>query len=150
VWHNGGTAGYLSFAGYNAARRVAVVVLSNSALPVDDIGFHLLAPELPLRPPALPAWVSLKEVLLPADALAAYVGVYRLTPDDTFTITRDGPRLAVEPTGELKRTLYAERPDEFFIRGNARFRFQRDSTGRVSALVLRQTGREQVAPRSTP
>ena len=53
VWHNGGTGGYRTFAGFTATERLGVVVLSNSNTSVDDVGFHLLDPTIPLRP-ALP------------------------------------------------------------------------------------------------
>ena len=48
VWHNGGTGGYRSFLGLDKARRRAVVVLTNSAVGVDDVGRHLLDASLPL------------------------------------------------------------------------------------------------------
>jgi len=49
VWHNGGTAGYRTFAGVDPARKLGVVVLTNSGgTGSDDIGFHLLNPALPL------------------------------------------------------------------------------------------------------
>jgi D-alanyl-D-alanine-carboxypeptidase/D-alanyl-D-alanine-endopeptidase len=50
VWHNGGTGGYRSWAGFVASRRMAVVVLTNSGgAGADDIGLHLLDSTLPLR-----------------------------------------------------------------------------------------------------
>jgi hypothetical protein len=53
VYHNGGTAGYRAFAGVVPSRMIGVVVLTNSGgAGADDIGFHLLNPELPLAPPA--------------------------------------------------------------------------------------------------
>jgi CubicO group peptidase (beta-lactamase class C family) len=48
VWHNGGTAGYRTFAAFDPNREVGVVVLTNSGQSADDIGFHLLDPSLPL------------------------------------------------------------------------------------------------------
>jgi CubicO group peptidase (beta-lactamase class C family) len=42
VWHNGGTGGYHSFIGFSPHRKVGVVVLSNSASSIDDIGQHVL------------------------------------------------------------------------------------------------------------
>jgi CubicO group peptidase (beta-lactamase class C family) len=42
VWHNGGTAGYRTFAGFDPDRDVGVVVLSNRSNSVDRIGMHLL------------------------------------------------------------------------------------------------------------
>ncbi len=41
-WINGGTEGFRSFIGLNHDRQIAVVILSNSANPVDDIGFKVL------------------------------------------------------------------------------------------------------------
>jgi CubicO group peptidase (beta-lactamase class C family) len=50
IWHNGGTAGYRTFAGFDPDRRIAVVVLGNrgDAAAVDRIGMHLLNPSRPL------------------------------------------------------------------------------------------------------
>ena len=42
VWHNGGTWGFRSFAAAVPQRRVAVVVLSNTARSVDRLGFALV------------------------------------------------------------------------------------------------------------
>lgn len=42
IWHNGGTGGFRTFAGFNKANRVGVVVLSNAAQSVDLIGMQLL------------------------------------------------------------------------------------------------------------
>src|SRR5690606_18975661 len=52
VWHNGITAGFRSFAGYDAKTGNGVVLLSSmvTAAGIEDIGFHLLDPTLTLRP----------------------------------------------------------------------------------------------------
>jgi CubicO group peptidase (beta-lactamase class C family) len=44
VWHNGGTGGFSSFAGFRPDTATAVVVLTNRAPqpPPDQIGFRLL------------------------------------------------------------------------------------------------------------
>jgi serine-type D-Ala-D-Ala carboxypeptidase/endopeptidase len=42
LFHNGGTGGFRSFAGFVPATRTAVVVLSNSARSVDALGFRIL------------------------------------------------------------------------------------------------------------
>jgi serine-type D-Ala-D-Ala carboxypeptidase/endopeptidase len=49
IWHNGGTGGYMTFAGFVKETGEGVVVLTNSKESVDDIGFHLLNPESTLR-----------------------------------------------------------------------------------------------------
>lgn len=45
IWHNGGTGGYRTFAGFIKGGDMGVVVLSNSNVSVDDVGVHLLHPE---------------------------------------------------------------------------------------------------------
>ncbi len=51
VWHNGGTGGYCSFAGFIKGGDLGVVVLSNSNENVDDIGMHVLNPKAELEQP---------------------------------------------------------------------------------------------------
>jgi serine-type D-Ala-D-Ala carboxypeptidase/endopeptidase len=55
VWHNGGTGGYRTFAGFEPSRKIGVVVLTNSGgAGADDIGFHLLDADLALAPRPAP------------------------------------------------------------------------------------------------
>ena len=42
VWHNGGTWGFRSFAGFAPSRGTAAVVLSNTARAVERLGFRLV------------------------------------------------------------------------------------------------------------
>ncbi len=41
IWHNGGTAGFSSFIGFDPQRKLGVVVLGNSAARVDPLAFDL-------------------------------------------------------------------------------------------------------------
>ena len=43
IWHNGGTGGYRTWFGFDKARKVAAIVLTNSALANDDLGLELVA-----------------------------------------------------------------------------------------------------------
>ena len=49
VWHNGGTGGYRSFAGFVPAKKSAVVVLCNTSVDCDDIGRHALESRWPVN-----------------------------------------------------------------------------------------------------
>ncbi len=40
IWHNGGTGGFRTFAGFDPEKKTAVVVLTNSTQGADDLGFH--------------------------------------------------------------------------------------------------------------
>jgi D-alanyl-D-alanine-carboxypeptidase/D-alanyl-D-alanine-endopeptidase len=52
LWHNGGTAGFRSFAGFRPSNGTAVIMLTNSGgQGEDDVGFHLLNPAFPLAQP---------------------------------------------------------------------------------------------------
>ena len=42
VWHNGGTGGYRTWMGFDAQRKIAAVVLTNSSQGADDLGYALL------------------------------------------------------------------------------------------------------------
>lgn len=42
IWHNGGTAGYRSFCGFIKNQQTGIVVLSNSASDVDELGISIL------------------------------------------------------------------------------------------------------------
>jgi CubicO group peptidase (beta-lactamase class C family) len=55
LWHNGGTGGFRSFAGFHEGTKRGVIVLSNSSVGVDEIGIHLLDPSAPLAPPERPS-----------------------------------------------------------------------------------------------
>lgn len=49
TWHNGGTGGFRTFIGMDVQNHRGVIVLSNSTISPDDIGFHLLVPQIPLE-----------------------------------------------------------------------------------------------------
>jgi serine-type D-Ala-D-Ala carboxypeptidase/endopeptidase len=50
IWHNGGTGGYRSFLGFNADRNIGVVILSNSSVGFDDLGYVALREDTRLAP----------------------------------------------------------------------------------------------------
>ncbi len=63
IWHNGGTGGYRSFAGFIKGGDKGVVVLTNSDMGVDDIGIHLLHAESPLNTPLPSIGVAVRKIL---------------------------------------------------------------------------------------
>ena len=141
-WHNGGTGGYHTFIGFAPRTKMGVVVLSNDAPGIDDIGFHILNPAMPL------ATVRVA-IAMPAESLEAYVGTYQLAPTFAITIRRNGAGLEAQATGQGANPIFPSARDEFFFKVvEARVSFQRDSTGKVMRLVLHQGGRDMPAPRS--
>jgi D-alanyl-D-alanine-carboxypeptidase/D-alanyl-D-alanine-endopeptidase len=153
IWHNGGTGGYRSFAGFDPKARTGVVVLTNvsTLVGVDDLGFHLLDPDSALLPPDSPMLRPPKkrtEITLDPNVLEKYVGKYEFAPNVVFTITRKDNQLYAQLTGQGTAEIYPESETEFFSRVvDAQIIFKTDDKGRVNALVLRQLGQDQMALR---
>jgi hypothetical protein len=149
VWHNGGTAGYRTFIGYDPAARVGVVVLSNAGTQAgpDDIGRHLLDVELPLLgQQAAPR--TRTEVSVDPQVLDKYVGRYQLAPSAIITMTREGSQMFTQLTGQPKFEIFAESEKEFFLKVvDAQLTFEADASGKAVAVVLHQNGVNQRAPR---
>jgi serine-type D-Ala-D-Ala carboxypeptidase/endopeptidase len=140
-WHNGGTGGFASFAGFTDDGRRAVVLLSNKGgQTVDALGLHLLNPASPLPE-------VLREVTLAPGALDEYIGRYALTPQAAFTVARDGTSISATLPGQNPTSLLAYQPDRFFAKGvDAQVSFERRD-GRVVALTLHQGGQHLRARR---
>lgn len=79
-------------------------------------------------------------IALPAARLDEYVGVYRLTPEVTYTIRRDGDQLLARRTGREETKLLAEAGDVFFVPGQPRLRtiFRRGPDGKITGFVERR------------
>ena len=137
VWHNGKSGGYSSFAGFDASSRVGVVVLSNSAASIDDIGFHLLLPASPL----IPVVPARGEIPLTPAVLDRYVGEYELIPTLHIVVTREGSQLFLQATGQGRLPVFASSEGEFFYKSvDAQVSFEVDASSRTTALVLHQNG----------
>jgi D-alanyl-D-alanine-carboxypeptidase/D-alanyl-D-alanine-endopeptidase len=143
VWHNGGTGGYRTFLGLMPARKIAVVVMTNSAgAGSDDIGMHLLNPVLPLAAKPTPPRQHTAIDLAP-DILSRYVGVYQLAIGISLDITLEGRMLYVQPAGQAKLRLLAETETNFFVNeADVQFSFVRDAQGAVTGIVLHQGGQD--------
>ncbi len=148
-WHNGGTGGYRSFAGFDPVKKTAVVVLCNSSFDIDDIGRHILNPAFPAASFTPPKQRT--EIALEATVLAEHAGEYTLAPTFAILITADGQHLYAQATGQPRFELFAEKKDEFFLKVvDAQISFVRDDAGKVTHLVLHQNGLNQKAPRKAP
>lgn len=144
VWHNGGTGGYRTFAGFDPDREVGVVVLTNSTEGADDIGFHLLNEELePAPAPTPPAERVVVEVA--PEILERYAGEYELRADFTVTVTFDERGLRMQPTGQPRFPMFAESETEFFLRAAPVDITFIVEDGEVTGLDLVQGGQTQRA-----
>jgi CubicO group peptidase (beta-lactamase class C family) len=135
VWENGQTAGYRAFIGYVPKKRIGVVVLSNSANTIDDIGVHILDKDSPLR-------VLHREAEIKPAQLDNYVGHYQVNDNFALNVTRDGNKLYVQGTGQPRAELFFMGDDQFFLRVvNGTVIFQTDGSGRARSLSLTQNGK---------
>jgi D-alanyl-D-alanine-carboxypeptidase/D-alanyl-D-alanine-endopeptidase len=134
VWHNGGTGGYRSFLGLTDDRRRGVIVLSDSAVSVDDLGFATLEADAPLSP-------VFKEAALPEASLNDYVGTFKLGTNFLLKVFRMKDGLYARATGQSAIPIFPSAPNEFFARvGGISLSFTRDAAGAVTGLTLHQNG----------
>jgi hypothetical protein len=111
------------------------------SLVLHQNGVDQRAPRGELPPPPV-------EVVLPAETMAEYPGVYRAAPTATFTVSAREGGLAVQLTGQGAAPVFSTAKDKFFYKVvAARIRFDRDAAGKVSGLTLFQNGREVPAVR---
>jgi D-alanyl-D-alanine-carboxypeptidase/D-alanyl-D-alanine-endopeptidase len=144
IWHNGGTGGYHSFIGFDKKNRKGVVVLSNSANDIDDIGRHLLVSQYPLaklEPPKVH-----KAIQLDPKIFDAYAGEYQLAPGFSLIFSREGDKFFIQPPGQSKTEILPESETDFFLAAaDAQVTFVKDDKGEVIQAVLHQAGRNQTA-----
>jgi CubicO group peptidase (beta-lactamase class C family) len=144
VWHNGGTGGYRTFVGFDPAARTGVVVLSNASTAAgpDDIGRHLLDPELPLLPRAAPPSQH-AEIAMEPGVYDRYVGKYVFAPTAALTVSRRDTHFFAQLTGQPALEIFPESETQFFLKVvDAQLTFEVDAKGTAIAVVLHQNGRD--------
>ena len=136
-WQHGMTRGFSTFIGFDKSRRRGVVVLSNAANDVNDVGFHLLNSAYRLRQPprAARAFVS-------PQAYDSYTGLFEFQPHLTVTVSRDGNRLFGQPPGQVRNELIPRSEGEFYLKEeDAQITFVKDESGNVTHMLFLKDGR---------
>jgi serine-type D-Ala-D-Ala carboxypeptidase/endopeptidase len=140
VWHSGMTAGYRSFLGFTPDGRRGVVILSNTAVDADDLGFATLDANTPLAP-------AYKAIALPSAALDDYVGTYKLADKFLLNVFPMNDGLFARATGQAAFPIFPSAPNEFFAKvAGISVSFTRGPNGAVNGLVLHQNG-DRAAPK---
>jgi len=81
------------------------------------------------------------EVKVDDETLELYTGEYEMTPQFSFTITKEDEQLFLQATGQDKLEMFAEEENKFFLKVNdARFEFVKES-GKVTKVLMRQGGK---------
>lgn len=134
IWHNGGTGGFRTFAGYEPDKKMAVVILTNSTVGADDLGFHLMDASIPLKKVR-------KEVAVDLPVLQSYAGVYEITPQFSLTVSVEGGQLMAQATNQPRFNLHPESATKFFLKVvDAQVEFIKNEQGVVDKLILYQNG----------
>jgi CubicO group peptidase (beta-lactamase class C family) len=145
VWKDGGTGGTCAFIGYGRKRQRGGIVLSNAGYwnNINDIGYHLIDPDLPVKP-------QRRAVPVEAARLERLVGSYRFEKF-TIAVTRLGNRLFAQLGDQPAFEVFAVSDTEFFYRSvEARLVFEPGPDGEPAVLVLRQNGKDFRGPRWQP
>lgn len=143
IWHNGQTAGYHSFLGFDKANKRGIVVLSNNSLSIDDIGLHFLNPEVPLK--------EIKELAkVGVETLDGYVGIYEIQPGLEVKVRREKLQLSVQMTGQPQFEIYPETQTRFFLKVvDAQLEFNQDEKGETESITMFQNGGKTTAKRTS-
>lgn len=144
--HNGQTGGFASSLWLDPDAGAAVAVLSNCAVPVNDMALHFIEPALPLT-----NFAATRATAIQVDekVLARYVGRYTLAPGFDVTIRLRAGRLYAQATGQSEFELLAKSDTVFFARVTPlEMAFVTGNAAAAEALVLTQNGRTTRAART--
>ncbi|HEY0263385.1 MAG TPA: DUF3471 domain-containing protein [Granulicella sp.] len=145
IWHEGAIPGFISLNVWYPDDDTTIIVLDNVFSPAYDIS-HALAAILFGQKYEIPK--EHRAIALAADGLQKYVGQYPLNPQVTFTVRREGDHLIFQATGKGPLPIYPESANEFFARrANLQISFVQGTDGKVTGLVLHETGHDVPASR---
>ena len=132
--HNGQTGGFASFIGFNPTSHKGIVILSNTSILMDEVGYSYLTDSLASLKLTTPVKVAEVE-------LAKLIGRYELVPGFILSITHDGDKLFVQGTGQPRLPLTANSINEFVNNAvKARIQFELDANGIATSLTMYQGG----------
>lgn len=141
IAHDGGIEGFNTSLAYYPDDKLVVAVLGNLNGPAVNEIAGSLAQVAHGEKVVLNS--ERKEISLPQQVLAKYVGTYELAPAFSINMTLEDGRLMTQATNQRKLPLYAESETMFFLKDvNAQIEFVKNDKGEVTGLVLHQGGRE--------
>jgi CubicO group peptidase (beta-lactamase class C family) len=147
-WHNGGIQGFNASLAYYPDTKITLAVLSNLNGNAPDTMLPQLAAVA--HGQAVQLTSERKEITLPKETLAAYVGTYEMAPRINMMITLEGTQLISQLSGQGKVPLFAEAENKFFPKVvNAEIEFLKEANGKVTDLILHQGGRDMKAHRTS-
>ena len=141
VSHGGGINGFSTVLMRLPEEKITIVVLRNADFGASnpgkisqDLAAILLGDKYEIPSAKTVAKVDPK-------IYDAYVGQYELAPNFIMTVSREGDRLMVQPTGQSKSEIFPESETTFFPKEiEASLTFVKDEKGNVTQLILHQNG----------
>jgi len=133
LWHNGGTGGFRTFAGFVKEKKMGAVVLSNMSIGQDDIGFHLLDDSYELK--------AVEDIFrLEPQALGGYAGTYKSSDDgEVYSVKRRGRQLILSTSEGRPVILFPKSETAFTIKFSAmRIEFDVSPSGQVEGMVMKE------------
>lgn len=142
--HSGGIFGFTSFIGRSPEEDICIILFDNKgdggleqqAAAINAILHH--------QPYVLP-----KEhiaIQLDSSVLKKYMGEYELSPNFTLTISFENGQLMVQPSGQGKMEMFAEKEDFFFLKqANAQLEFTKEADGKTYKLIVHQNSQHMPA-----
>jgi CubicO group peptidase (beta-lactamase class C family) len=105
VWKDGQTGGYRSFLGFTADGRRGVVILANTAVDANDLGFAALDATAPLA--------TNKAIVLPSASLDDYIGTYKLADKFLLKVFRMNDGFSPVRPDKLRSPFSRPHPTSF-------------------------------------
>lgn len=147
IEHGGGISGFNSHLTYFPDEQIVVVALSNVSGGAHEVAMKLSSLALG-EVVTLPS--ERKSVAVPKAVLEKYVGTYRIAPNFDIWFTIDGTQLISQASRQPRFPLNAESESVFYTTAfESELEFQKDASGKVVSVTLRQNGGTVVAPRTS-
>jgi CubicO group peptidase (beta-lactamase class C family) len=140
-WHNGQTGGYSSAIFIVPPKKLAVVVLCNTACEhTTPLAEKIILAVLGMNPEPL---AVRKTVEVDSKILASYEGTYALSLFFAITITVEDGKLMAKATGQEKFQIFPESETKFFYKVvDAQITFDKGKDGKFDKLILHQNGQD--------
>lgn len=140
-WHNGQTGGYTSAVFIVPPKKLAVVVLCNTACEhTTPLAEKIILAVLGMNPEPLAVRTT---VVADPKTLASYEGTYALSLFFAITITVEDGKLMAQATGQDKFQIFPESESKFFYKVvDAQITFEKGKDGKFDKLILHQNGQD--------
>jgi serine-type D-Ala-D-Ala carboxypeptidase/endopeptidase len=148
IFHEGGTGGYSSFAGFDRAAKRGVVLLSDTALTslggLGSLGFHLLDPSAPAGVPRLAAAAD-------TELIDALVGKYRLQGGLGIELRHKDSGLTIQADGQPEFEMGYDSAGDFYpFKFDALLRPKRKADGTYTFTWFQLGGASEAERRDPP